>query len=81
MNETLIRHFASLQTYIKANGYYMPMKIDSVANETDLDTIDDAKVIHTSYNIKVYGYLLDQEEFEEIVAPTHVKVNIEEEII
>jgi hypothetical protein len=81
MNEALIKHFASLQTYIQANGYYMPMKIDSVANETDIDTIEDMKVIHTAYSIKVFGYLLDQEEFEEIVAPSRLTVNIEEEIL
>ena len=81
MNESLMKHFASLQTYIQTNGYYMPMKIDSVANETDIDTIEDMKVIHTAYSIKVYGYLLDQKDFEEIVAPTNVTVNIEEEII
>ena len=80
INEALIRHFASLQTYIRVNGYYMPMKIDSVADETDIDTIEESKVIHTSFSIKVFGYLIDQDKFEEIVVPTKLKVNIEETI-
>jgi len=56
INEVLLRHFASLQAYLDIDKHYMPMLIESISDETDVDNIEDERVMHTSYAIQVRGY-------------------------
>lgn len=79
INETLLRHFASLQAYLSIDKHYMPMVIESISDESDLDAIEDERVMHTLYNISVRGYIIDESEFEETVAVGKMSVNIDEE--
>lgn len=80
INEMLLRHFASLQAYLSIDNHYMPMIIDSVSDESDLDAIEDERVMHTLYNVTVRGYIIDEKEFEELTATTSLTVQIDEEI-
>ena len=79
INETLLKHFASLNAYLDIDKHYMPMNIESVSDETDSDNLEDERVIHTLYSIQVRGYIIDEKEFEEIIGVSSVLVNIEED--
>lgn len=79
INEAILRHFASLQTYLDIDGHYMPMEISSTSDETDFDNLDDERIIHTLYSIKLKGYLIDEVEFEEKTGVARILVNIDEE--
>ena len=79
INETLLRHFASLQSYLSIDKHYMPMKIDNISDESDFDNLEDERVIHTLYSIIVQGYIIDENEFEEKLGTKNVVVRITEE--
>ena len=79
INETLLKHFASLQAYLSIDNHFMPMAIDSVSDESDLDAIEDERVMHTLYSITVRGYIIDEEEFEEKTGVAGLTVQIKEE--
>lgn len=79
INETLLKHFASLQAYLSIDNHYMPMLIESVSDESDLDAIEEERVMHTLYSIVVRGYIIDENEFEERTGVAGLAVQIEEE--
>lgn len=78
INETLLKHFASLQGYLNIDGHYMPMIIDNVSDETETDNVEDERIIHTLYSIMVKGYIIDEKEFQVKNGITKILVNIEE---
>jgi hypothetical protein len=79
INETLLKHFASLQAYLDIDKHYMPMVIDNISDESDFDSLDDERIIHTLYSIMVKGYIIDEEEFEEKIGVADIIVDIREE--
>ena len=79
INETMLRHFASLQTYLNIDNHYMPMSIESMIDETDKDNMKEERIIHTMYNIMVRGYIIDEKEFEEKIGISDLIINIDEE--
>lgn len=80
INEILLRHFASLQAYLNIDKHYMPMTIESVSDESNKDDIQEERIIHTLYSIKVKGYLIDEKEFEEKIGISNILVDIREEV-
>ena len=79
INETVLRHFASLQAYLDIDKHYMPMLIESISDETETDNIEDERIMHTLYNIQVRGYIIDEDEFEETLGASEIIVNIDED--
>jgi hypothetical protein len=79
INELLLRHFASLQAYLDIDKHYMPMLIESISDETETDNIEDERVLHTGYSIKVQAYIIDEDEFEEKLGVSEIIVNVDEE--
>ena len=80
INETLLRHFASLQAYLNIDNHYMSMVIDNVSDESDSDNLEDERVIHTLYSIMVKGYIIDETEFEEKTGVASLLIDIKEQI-
>lgn len=79
INETLMRHFASLQAYLDIDKHYMPMLIESISDESDTDNIEDERILHNVYNIQVRGYIIDDSEFEEKLGVSDIIINIDED--
>ena len=80
INETLLRHFASLQAYLDIDKHYMPMLIESISDETDSDSaLDDERIMHNVYNIQVRGYIIDENEFEEKLGVSDIIISIDED--
>jgi len=79
INETLLRHFASLQAYLDIDKHYMPMTIDNTSDETDNDNLEDERVIHTLYSIVVNGYIIDEKEFEVKTGVASLLIDIKED--
>lgn len=80
INETIIKHFASLQAYLDLDGHYMPMKIEDIGDESNFDNIEDERVLQTRYVIKTNGYIIDEEEFEEKIGISSIQVIISEDL-
>ena len=79
INETILRHFASLQAYLDIDKHYMPMLIESISDETDTDNVEDERVQHSLYSIQVRGYIIEEDEFEEKLGISDIIVNIDED--
>jgi len=79
INETILRHFASLQAYLDIDSHYMPMLIDSISDESETDNIEEERIMHTLYQIQVRGHIIDEIEFEENVGVSDIIVRIDEQ--
>ncbi len=79
INETLLKHFASLQVYLDIGKHYMPMLIESISDETERDNLSDERIMHTLYSITVRGYIIDEKEFEKKLGITDIIVKIDEQ--
>lgn len=63
-NKIMHKQFSSLQCYINVNGHYTELILDTVGDESQIDTIEERRFYIQPYTIKLNGYLLDNEEFE-----------------
>ena len=64
MNMKFIQTFSAQQHYIKVNGHPMPLMMDSIGDESVINNLDERKYYVQMFNIKMMGYLLDEEDFE-----------------
>ncbi len=64
LNRKIIQTFSPLEHYIKVNGHPMPILLDSIGDESVISNLDERKYYVQMFNMKMMGYLLDEEEFE-----------------
>ena len=64
LNRKIIQTFSPLEHYIKVNGHPMPLLLDSIGDESVINNLDERKYYVQMFNIKMMGYLLDEDEFE-----------------
>ena len=67
--------FASKQCYIAPNGYYMPMTLESVGDESEY-SLDDRQFYSQTYTIRVHGFILTEDDIRVYEEPIKVKGNI-----
>jgi hypothetical protein len=70
LNRKVMRTFKSLQAYIKVNGHPMPLLLNSVGDESQIEDFESKRYYVQLYEIKLQGYLLCEEDFEVIPAIT-----------
>ena len=61
-NESINELFKSRQQYICPNGYYMPMTLEAISDESEY-SIDDRQFYSQTFNIKLMGYIVREEDF------------------
>lgn len=61
-NVLVNRMFNSRQVYINPNGYYMPMTLESINDESQYN-IDDRQFFSQTYDIKVKAYIITEDDF------------------
>jgi len=66
LNAKVIGEFRSRQSYVQPNGHYMPLHLESIGDESQIEDIDARKFYVQLYEIKMLGYLLNEEEFKVI---------------
>ena len=62
-NELIHYEFSALERYIAPNGHYMPMTLESIADESEY-TIDDRKYYSQTFTIKLMAYIIRKEDFK-----------------
>ena len=62
-NLLINRMFNSRQVYINPNGYYIPMVLDGVNDESQYN-IDDRQFYSQTYDIKVRAYIITEDDFK-----------------
>lgn len=67
-NRIIQRAFQSRQCYINVNGHPMPLHLETIGDESNIDDLENRRFYVQLFEIKLLGYILDEEDFE--VVPT-----------
>lgn len=66
---TLVRDkFKSIQSYLFVNGHAMPMKLNTVSDNSDY-TVDDRQYFSQTFEIGLIGYIITEDDFEISINP------------
>lgn len=60
--------FSSIQSYLFVNGHAMPMRLNSVSDDSDY-ALDDRQYFSQTFEINLYGYILTEENFDIEINP------------
>ena len=74
--------FQSRQCYIRPNGHYMPMTLEGISDESEY-SIDDRQFYSQSYDIKVMGYVIGDDDYvvEEHPLKFGVKIGVDTDVV
>jgi hypothetical protein len=64
LNRKIIQRFSPLEHYIEVNGHPMPILLDSIGDESVINSLDERKYYVQMFNMKLMGYLLDEDDFK-----------------
>ena len=56
--------FQSRQFYVKVNGHPMPIHLENISDESQITDFDARRFYVQTFEMKVLGYILDEEDFE-----------------
>jgi hypothetical protein len=62
-NKIMMQKFTSKQSYVQIKGHYMPIKLESVTDES-VKEVEKRKYYIQTYKLILMGFLLDEEEFQ-----------------
>jgi len=62
-NKLVIEKFSSLQAYQEIKGHYIPIKMNTISDESVMD-VEKRKYYIQSYEFLMMGFLIDENEFE-----------------
>lgn len=67
-NEKIQLSFQSRQCYINVNGHPMPLHLESIGDESNIDDFENRRFYVQMFELKLLGYIVNEEDFE--VIPT-----------
>ena len=79
-NKKVNKRFEARQDYISPNGYYMPMTLENISDKSSYQ-IDDRQFYSQSFEIKVIGYVLSEEDFRVEEQPLKIGVGFKNTIV
>lgn len=74
-NRLINAKFRSRQCYLKPNGHFMPMVLDSIGDES-VYSIDDRQFYAQSYKIKTMAYIITEDDYKVEERPLKFGINI-----
>jgi hypothetical protein len=63
-NKKVMQNFASRQDYTTVKGHYIPIVLDTINDNSPIETIDGRRFYLQNYKFTMLGFLIDSEEFE-----------------
>ena len=63
-NQKVLQKFSARQAYTTVKGHYIPIILDTISDNTPLDTMDGRRFYMQNYKFTMLGFLIDSEEFE-----------------
>lgn len=72
LNSKIQRSFSSRQSYIYVNEHPMPLILETIGDESQVDNIDQRKFYVQPFTIKLMGYTLNEEDFQVVPAVSRV---------
>lgn len=64
LHQKVLQTFASAQAYVNIKGHYFPILLESIGDESQIDNLDSKRFYVQTYEMKLQGYLVDEEEFD-----------------
>jgi len=82
-NRKIQRAFQSRQCYINVNGHPMPLHLENIGDESNIEDFENRRFYVQMFDMKLLGYILDEEDFEVLptINRTLVAIEVEEERI
>jgi hypothetical protein len=77
LNQKVLQTFASAQAYVNIKGHYFPIMLESIGDESTVDNLDGKRYYVQTYEMKLMGYLVDEDEFEVVPAIERAFVSVE----
>lgn len=77
-NNKIQRAFQSRQCYINVNGHPMPLHLETIGDESNIDDFENRRFYVQLFEMKLLGYILDEEDYE--VTPTINRTMVSMEI-
>ena len=74
-NKIVLTEFSSNQAYTDINGHYVPITLESVDDEHEINDINKKRFYVQKYNFILHGFLLDEEEFNIKPAVSRILTN------
>ena len=68
LNSLIQRKFQSRQAYINVKGHPMPVHLEAISDESNIDDFENRRFYVQLFEMKLLGYILDENDFE--VVPT-----------
>jgi len=68
LNQLVQKIFQSRQHYIRVNGHPMPVHLENVGDESNIDDFENRRFYVQPFEMSLYGYILDEADFQ--VIPT-----------
>ena len=63
-NKLVLQNFSSRQDYTQIKGHYIPIILDTIEDNTPMETIDGRRFYMQTYKCTMLGFLIDSDEFE-----------------
>ena len=64
LHQKVLQTFASAQAYVNIKGHYFPILLESIGDESQVDDLEGKRFYVQTYEMKMQGYLVDEEEFD-----------------
>lgn len=77
LNRKIQKTFQSRQHYINVNGHPMPLYLETIGDESNIDDFENKRFYVSLFEIKMEGYILDEEDFEVIPTVNRVITTLE----
>jgi hypothetical protein len=79
LNQLIQKIFQSRQYYIRVNGHPMPVHLEGIGDESNIDDFENRRFYVQPFEMVLYGYILDESDFE--VIPTINRAFITTELL
>ena len=79
LNEKVQKKFQSRQAYIWPKGHPMPVTLESIGDESNIDDFENRRFYVQPFEMLLAGYILDEEDFE--IMPTINRAMVMSELI
>lgn len=76
-NRIIQRAFQSRQCYLNVNGHPMPLHLESIGDESNIDDFENRRFYIQMFEMKLLGYILDEEDFEVIPTANRTMIAME----
>lgn len=67
-NSKVQKSFQARQAYVNVNGHPMPIHLETISDESNIDDFENRRFYVQQFEMKLIGYIMDEEDFE--VVPT-----------